>query len=447
MVNDDFDNKPVLSVFGMGYVGIVSSVSFANLGYKVIGVDVNEEKLKQLTNGKPPLYEPGLVKRLNSAIKNEKIHFNSDGHKAVLQSTISIIAVGTPSDANGGLNLDYVISVASEIGSYLMDINRYHLIVLRSTVLPGSCKERIIPVIEKASGKKYGKDFGFIFNPEFLREGSAFEDFENSPLTVAGGEFDRDISIIRNLYEFCINDDNQFFAEHFEFAELLKYVNNTFHALKISFANEIGVLAKSANVDGHRLMNAFCADTKLNISSAYLRPGFAFGGSCLPKDTSALISYSKSKKIDTKLISSILESNDAHIKRIEKIIAEKRANCIGFLGISFKPGTDDVRESASLKLLGNLLSHGHALKYYDTYVNENAVKSFLNQSYGYIDKIEEICSPSVKELVSLSDVIVVTDPNLVKELSLSMFADKIVIDLVRCLEDKIRPSHYYGIAW
>ena len=190
MVNDDFDNKPVLSVFGMGYVGVVSSVSFANLGHKVIGVDVNEEKLKQLTNGKPPLYEPGLIKRLNSAIKNEKIHFNSDGHKAVLQSTISIIAVGTPSDANGGLNLDYVISVASEIGSYLMEINRYHLIVLRSTVLPGSCKERIIPAIEKASGKKYGKDFGFIFNPEFLREGSAFEDFENSPLTVAGGEFD-----------------------------------------------------------------------------------------------------------------------------------------------------------------------------------------------------------------------------------------------------------------
>src|SRR5216683_1928204 len=331
-----------LSVFGIGYVGCVSAACFAKEGHNVTGVDVNPTKVEIINSGNSPIVEPGIGELMKEAVGAGCLNATTKVDDAVNQSEISLVCVGTPSNANGSLDLRYITRVCEEIGAALKTKQARHVVVMRSTMLPGTIENVVVPSLERTSGKRAGEDFGVCINPEFLREGSSLKDFYAPPFTLIGADDKTTAVSVRRLYE---SVDAPLFETAIKTAEMIKYVCNTFHALKVSFANEVGNICKALTIDSHEVMDIFCRDEKLNLSSYYLKPGFAFGGSCLPKDVRALQYRAKEVDVELPVISQILHSNRQQIQQAFDQVMETGRKSIGLLGFSFKAGTDDLRES------------------------------------------------------------------------------------------------------
>jgi len=436
-----------VSVFGLGYVGTVTAASLTDAGHRVIGLDVNADKVAMINAGRSPVIEPGLQELIGEAASKALLSATVDVEAAVLDSDVSLICVGTPSRKNGGLDLTYLERVSEQIGKALRKKDNYHVVVVRSTVLPGTTHDLVIPTLEAASGKKYGTGFGVSVNPEFLREGSALKDFREPPLTLIGHNHAADASGTMALYS---SIEAPLVSTSIRVAEMVKYASNTWHALKVCFANEIGNLCKRVDVDSHELMEIFCQDTKLNLSSYYLKPGFAFGGSCLPKDVRALQYKAKELDLDLPVISSILPSNRLQIERALSQIIDTGARRIGMLGFSFKAGTDDLRESPLVILAEALLGKGYQLKIYDKYVSQARLVG-ANREYieRQIPHLSSLLCQSVEEVVSSSEVIVIGNKSEEFLQALEQVNEaQTIVDLVR-LPSSARPGRgrYDGICW
>jgi GDP-mannose 6-dehydrogenase len=428
-----------VSVFGLGYVGSVSAASFAADGHTVIGVDVNADKVASVNAGRSPIVEPGLDELLARAV--------SDTADAIADSEVSLLCVGTPSRRNGSLDLTYLERVAEQAGAALRDKSSYHVVVVRSTVLPGTTHQVVIPALERQSGKKYGEGFGVSVNPEFLREGTALKDFRKPPLTLVGHNHAVDASGTIALYQ---SIDAPLVSTSIRVAEMMKYTSNTWHALKVTFANEIGNLCKRLGIDSHEVMDIFCRDEKLNLSSYYLKPGFAFGGSCLPKDVRALQYRAKEVDVDLPVISQILPSNRMQIQQAFDQVMETGKKKIGLLGFSFKAGTDDLRESPIVILAEELLGKGCSLCIYDKNVS---LAKLVGANKEYIEKqiphLSSLLCNTIDEVIDKSEVIVVGNqsPEFGEALTRTR-SDQIVIDLVRLpIYGSLLQADYRGICW
>lgn len=436
-----------IAVFGLGYVGCVSAACLARDGHTVIGVDVNPQKVATVGAGRSPIIEPGLDELIAQTVAAEQLCVSLNSQQAVAHCDVSMICVGTPSNGNGSLKLDYAINVCTEIGQALAAKSDYHLVVMRSTVLPGTVRETLIPVLEQASGKQAGIDFGVAMNPEFLRESSAIHDYYNPSLIVIGELDERSGRLVEQVYAAV---DAECVHVSLETAEMVKYTNNAFHALKITFANEIGNLAKAHDVDGRQVMEILCRDRRLNISDAYLRPGFAFGGSCLPKDIRALLYRAKEIDIDAPLLSALLPSNSGQIQRAIHFVEETGMKKVAILGLSFKAGTDDVRESPVIPLVETLVGRGYDVQIFDEKVRLDSLigtnRSFLERE---IPHIARLMHTALDAIIAWADVIVVANGSPAFRPVLSMVGEEqVVVDLVGI--DNQHPqikSNYQGICW
>jgi GDP-mannose 6-dehydrogenase len=394
-----------ISIFGMGYVGVVSAACFAKLGHTVVGVDVNPDKVDLINSGKSPIVEAQLDNLLHDSVRFGRIRATQDHVQAVAETDISLVCVGTPSQANGKLNIGAVEAVCRQIGAAIAQKKARHTVVIRSTILPGAMKAAVLPILEQETGGKAGAAFGLAHNPEFLREGVAVSDFFSPPKTVIGAIDDEGARRTAELYE---RIDAPLMITRVEVSEMVKYVDNVWHALKVSFGNEIGNICKAQDIDSHAVMDIFCADTKLNISPAYLKPGFAFGGSCLPKDTRALLHRAKELDVAVPVISGIMESNRLQIERAIRLIMSLGRRRISVLGFSFKAGTDDLRESPLVELIERLIGKGYDLKLYDSNVSLAALTG-ANKSYilDVIPHISSLLVESIDEALAHGEVIVV----------------------------------------
>lgn len=441
------DNKKKrISIFGLGYVGSVTSACLASKGHKVIGVDINEQKVEEVNNGKSPIVEEGLSDLISDGIKLKNLQATVDSTYAINNSDISFIAVGTPSKKDGSLDLTYVETMMVEIGLLIAKKSTFHTIVIRSTVLPSSCEKILIPLLEKSSRLKAGKEFGFIFNPEFLRESTAIFDFNNPPKTVIGTNSKKDAEIVSQLYDFL---DAPEFITSIGTAEMVKYADNAFHATKVVFGNEIGAIAKSMNIDSHEVMDIFCSDTKLNISKYYLKPGFAFGGSCLPKDVRALSFMANDKDVSLPLVNSLIPSNNAHINRAFNIINKYKDKKIGIMGFSFKDGTDDTRESPIIALIELCTQNSLDIKVYDPNINlDRLIGSNKESLEGCSFNLRENFISNSDDFISQSEFIIIGNGNKSFISELEKKSDKqIVLDLVGLDLKNILGSRYIGFCW
>jgi GDP-mannose 6-dehydrogenase len=436
-----------VSVFGLGYVGSVSAASFAADGHEVVGVDVSPDKVTSVNTGRSPIVEPGLDDLLGRAVAERRLRATTDTADAIRSSEVSLVCVGTPSRRNGSLDLTYLERVCEQIGRELREKSGYHVVVVRSTVLPGTTHGMVIPALERESGKKYGEGFGVSVNPEFLREGTALKDFRKPPLTLVGHNHAADASGTIALYQ---SIDAPLVSTSIRVAEMTKYTSNTWHALKVCYANEIGNLCKRLGVDSHEVMDIFCRDEKLNLSPYYLKPGFAFGGSCLPKDVRALQYRAKEVDVDLPVISSILPSNKLQIQQAFEQVLETGRKRIGLLGFSFKAGTDDLRESPIVILAEALLGKGCSLCIYDRNVSlaklVGANKDYIEQQIPHLSSL--LCG-SVDDVIERSEVIVVgnNSPEFGEALT-RCGPDQIVIDLVRLpISSADVQADYRGICW
>lgn len=436
-----------ISVFGLGYVGCVSAACLAENGHKVMGVDINQNKVDIINSGKSPVIEKDIDGIIKKVVTAKKLIATRDSGEAVRNSEISMICVGTPSNDNGSLDLKYVKRVCAEIGAGLQEKDDYHVVVLRSTVLPGSVEGEVIPALEKASGKKAGADFGVCMNPEFMREGSSVYDFYHPAMIVIGELNKRSGDIIEQIYA---NIDAPVIRTSVKVAEMIKYVNNAFHGLKVCFANEIGNICKKLGIDSHQVMEIFCKDTKLNLSPYYLKPGFAFGGSCLPKDLRALLYKGQREDLRLPLLNSIMDSNENQVKMGINLIKKTKKKKIGIFGFSFKPGTDDLRESPMVELIETLLGKGYKISIYDKNVS---IAKIFGANKQYIEKeiphISSLMSSSIDEVLSDSEVLVLgNNSEEFKKIPALMREDQIIIDLARIVDGKNeRKSKYEGICW
>jgi GDP-mannose 6-dehydrogenase len=425
----------------------VTSACLAKVGNRIWGVDIKSDKVEMINAGRSPVVEKGLEDIIREVRYQGSIRATSDPCEAVHHTELSLVCVGTPSNGNGSLDLSGVMAVSRQIGEALRQKHTYHCVVFRSTVLPGTVRNVLIPILGQASGKRVHRDFDVCFNPEFLREGSSVVDFYQPPLTVIGQETSRGGDAIAALYD---GIDTPIERTTYEVAEMLKYACNSFHALKVTFANEIGALCKGLGIDSHRVMELFVRDKKLNISPAYLRPGLSFGGSCLPKDLTALLHKAKAMDLATPVLDSILQSNRLHMQRIIDWILRTKRKKIGVLGLSFKAGTDDLRESPVVTLIETLIGKGCQVRIYDSDVLLarifGANKEFIEKEIPHISRL--ICSTS-DEVIQESEVIVVCKPE--EEFKGALGASlrgKITFDLVRMISDISTISgNYEGICW
>ncbi len=436
-----------LSIFGLGYVGTVTSACFARNGHEVVGVDINPHKVALLNDGKSPIVEEEIGDMVMENVRAGRLRATDDVKDAILNTEISLICVGTPSNGNGSLSLHSVISVCRSLAQVLRHKKDYHLIVLRSTVLPGTVSRIILPLLEQESGKKLGHGFGLCFNPEFLREGSSVKDFYAPPYTLIGS---RDRTTGEKAQALYAGIDAPIYLTSIEVAESIKYASNAFHALKIVFANEIGTFCKALGIDSHQVMNLFVQDTKLNTSKAYLRPGFAFGGSCLPKDLRAILYEAKMQDVQLPVLEAILPSNERHMQRAVDLIIAQQKKKVGILGLSFKAGTDDLRESPLVQLTETLLGKGYELKIYDRDVSlarlTGANKEYIEKE---IPHLSCLLRKSLDEVIKFADILVIGNNNPeFADILEKRRPDQIVVDLVRMLPDDGRAqSHYVGICW
>jgi len=434
-----------LSIFGLGYVGCVSAACFAKEGHKVIGVDVNATKVGIINGGNSPIVERGIGELIQEMVAAKRLQATTNTADAIENSDVSLICVGTPSNTNGSLDLKYIKRVCEEIGNCLSHKNNRHIVVMRSTMLPGTIAEVVRPTLEEHSGKSANTDFAVCINPEFLREGTSLKDFYAPPFTLIGADDEETPSVVRQLYS---GIDAPVYATSVKTAEMIKYVCNCFHALKVSFANEVGNICKALSVDSHEVMEIFCQDTKLNLSPYYLKPGFAFGGSCLPKDLRAFNYKAKQLDVEIPVLSSILPSNRQQIERAVEMVLATGKKRIGVFGFSFKSGTDDLRESPMVTLIETLIGKGLQLMIYDRDVSLarlfGANKEYIEHQ---IPHISELMRPSIDEVMDSAEVIIVGNKSEeFKHIESKQRGDQLVIDLVR-LFAKESDETYQGICW
>lgn len=433
-----------VSIFGLGYVGCVGAACLAKLGHKVMGVDVNENKVRLMNEGKPTIIEEGIAELCQEAHDKGLMSATTVAAEAVAQTEISFIVVGTPSSKEGHLNLNYIYTVAGRIGRALKDKNGFHIVAIRSTVLPGTNK-RVGEILEQESGKKRNVDFTVVSNPEFLREGTSVHDYFNPPLTLIGTDNKLAEEKFRELYK---DIPAEFICTDIEVAEMMKYVNNTYHALKIVFGNEVGNICKGLDIDSHKVMEIFCKDKQLNISPYYFKPGFAYGGSCLPKDMKALKTLAHDLYVDVPVIESIFQSNENQKRNAVETIVNKGKRKVGILGLSFKAGTDDLRCSPIVDVVEQLLGKGFEIRIYDKNVKVSELtgtnKDFIMAK---IPHLQHFVTDNLDEVCSESDVLVVTNKE--KEFAdvITKYPHKIIIDLVRLWKEVDYNGVYEGLSW
>jgi len=436
-----------ISVFGLGYVGCVSAACLAKLGHRVIGVDVNSVKVDLIKSGRTTVVEEDIEPLVCNAVSSGQLTATTSTNDAIAESTVSLICVGTPSQANGNLDLSYVERVSAQIGRALRDKRARHIIALRSTVLPGSTASVVIPTLERESGKQSGTDFGVCMNPEFLREGTSIYDFHHPPFTVIGSDHGWAAEELAALYD---GIDAPLHLTTLGVAEMLKYASNCFHGVKVTFANEIGNLCKALGTDSHEVMRLFCQDTKLNISPAYLRPGFAFGGSCLGKDLRAAVYRAKQLDVETPVLSAALESNRKQVVTAYDMVRGARKKRVGVLGLSFKAGTDDLRESPVVTLVEMLIGKGYDISIFDGYVSHAAV---IGANREYIEReiphVWSLMRGSIGDVLDSADVVVIGNgAREFRDIAPKLRDDHIVIDLVRVFGNKASDGNgYRGLCW
>lgn len=434
-----------ISVFGLGYVGCVSVGCLAKKGHTVIGVDVNETKVNQVNKGLPTIIEKDIDVIIQEEHLKQKIRATTDYRDAIMNSEVSIIAVGTPTGQNGHLDLTYIFGLAERFGNILKLKDDFHIILIRSTVLPGTIK-KFTAIVGEVSGKVPGKDFHVACNPEFLREGSAVHDYFHPPYTLIGSDHPAAAEKISSIYK---NIDAQVFITEIEVAEIMKYINNTFHALKIAFANEVGNICAALQLDSHKVMEIFCNDTALNISPYYLKPGFAYGGSCLPKDLKALQTLAHDLYVKVPVIENIDKTNELQISRALDIILHTGKKKIAVLGLSFKAGTDDLRNSPAVTLVETLIGKGFEVKIFDKNIQ---LSRLTGTNKEYIDKhiphLSKLMVDRLSELVDETELVVVN--NREKEyvdVLLETESPATIVDMVRLPEPIRERSNYIGINW
>jgi GDP-mannose 6-dehydrogenase len=435
-----------ISVFGLGYVGTVSAGCLASDGHEVIGVDPMHAKTDLINKGRSPIVEADISEIIESTVKAGRLRATDDSAQAIRETALSFVCVGTPSQANGNLDLRYIRRICEQIGEALKSKKERHTVVIRSTILPGTMHKIVIPTLEEFSGKKAGVDFGVCNNPEFLREGSAVNDFRCPPKTVIGELDQASGDILATLYEKL---EAPLIRTNLEAAEMVKYVDNGWHALKIGFANEIGNLCKSLNLDAHEVMKIFCQDQKLNISPAYLVPGFAFGGSCLPKDLRALSYQAKLHDLQLPILSSILPSNEMQITRGLQLITAKGHTRVGILGFSFKAGTDDLRESPLIEVIERLLGKGYDLRIYDKNVNiASLVGANRDFILNHIPHISKLMVGDIDTVLKHAQTVVIgnKDPDF-KAVPERLQDGQFLVDFVRIIDGRSNNGKYDGICW
>ncbi|WP_295403065.1 UDP-glucose/GDP-mannose dehydrogenase family protein [uncultured Thiocystis sp.] len=435
-----------VSIFGLGYVGAVSAACLAKEGHEVVGVDPNRTKVRLIQQGVSPIIEEGVGDMIADAIAKGTLTATESVQDAIAISDLSLICVGTPSQINGSLDLRYVRHVCEQIGEALRDQDRFHVVVARSTMLPGSMRNVVIPVLEECSGKRAGVDFGVCNNPEFLREGSAVWDFYNPPKTVIGETDDRSGEILASLYAGL---DAPLIRTEVETAEMVKYTDNVWHALKVGFANEIGSICKASGLDGRQVMDIFCQDTKLNLSPYYMKPGFAFGGSCLPKDVRALTYKARECDVAVPILDAIMPSNELQVRRALDMVIAAGHKKISILGFAFKAGTDDLRESPVVELIERLLGKGFDLKVYDRNVNIASLVG-ANRDYilNHIPHISKLMVDSIEEALAHAETVVIGNPSKeFKGMLERLSPQQIMVDLWGVTDRKSSASQYRGICW
>lgn len=436
-----------ISVFGLGYVGAVSLACLARDGHEMIGVDIDPTKLELLRNGQAPIVETGIQELTRAVVRGGSVTVTDSVREAVLATDLSFVCVGTPARQNGNQDLGAITRIAEQIGTVLPDKDTRHVIVIRSTVKPGTVQDVIQPALEASSGLKAGRDFSVCFQPEFLREGTSINDYDNPPLTVVGSEDEYAVELLRSVFGHL---PCEFVHTSIRTAEMLKYACNAFHAMKVTFANEIGRISQAVGVDPHEVMQLVCMDRQLNISSAYLRPGFAFGGSCLPKDLKALLYLAKSCDVELPMLSNVLPSNAAHVEHaIEQVLASGRRS-VGLIGLSFKSGTDDLRESPLVIMAERFIGKGLQLCIFDPQVNVarliGANRRFIEES---IPHIASLMTEDVRELVRAADVLVVAmkTPEVLEALQAHGREDQLLIDIARVPDPQAYRGSYRGVCW
>ena len=435
-----------ISVFGLGYVGAVSAACFAREGNEVVGVDVNVSKVDIINSGNSPIIEDGIGELIGEMVSQHRLRATADVVDAIDNTDISLICVGTPSNENGSLKLDYVVRVCQEIGRAVAKKSGHHVVVIRSTMLPGTIEKVVIPTLEEASGKKAGEGFSVCINPEFLREGTSIKDFYAPPFTLIGADSSEVAETVKDLYA---GIDAPVYTTSLKAAEMVKYTCNCFHGLKVSFANEIGNICKQLDIDSHEVMDVFCKDTKLNLSPYYFKPGFAFGGSCLPKDLRAL--QYKAKELDVKVpvLDATLSSNLLQIERAVQMVLATGKKKVGVLGFAFKAGTDDLRESPVVAIIERLIGKGFDVKLYD---REVSLSTLLGSNREYIEHeiphISKLIARSIDEVLDHSELIIIGNSS--KEfvpIETRLDNNQIIIDLVRAFGPRTSDENYHGICW
>ena len=436
-----------ISIFGLGDVGAVSLACLARDGHQVVGCDIDPTKLELIRSRKSPILEEGIQELMRDVVDSGRVKVTNDAVQAVNESEVSFICVGTPSAANGSQDLSAILRLAEQIGAALKNKREFHTIVVRSTVQPGTLEEKIEPILERESGKKSGVDFGLAFQPEFLREGSSIRDYDHPPYTIVGGNCEAAVNAVREIFQHL---EGRFLVTSIRVAETLKMSCNAFHALKITFANEIGRISQSLGIDSHEVMRLVCADTRLNISPAYMKPGFAFGGSCLPKDLRALAHIAKQNDLEIPMLSSLLVSNRAHIDHaVDKILKLGRPR-VGMLGLSFKTGTDDLRESPLVMVAKRLIGEGCELRIFDPEVHLSRLLG-ANRSYidAHIPHLGSLLCEHINEMIDPSEVVLVglQQPALDAALQARVRQDQYLIDLVNLPNRDLLRCRYEGACW
>jgi GDP-mannose 6-dehydrogenase len=434
-------------VVGLGYVGSVCSACLASRGHRVIGVDTSAFKVDCIDRGESPIVENDLARLITEARADGRLTATLDIAKAMEGADIVLVCVGTPSADDGSLNLDHVKRACAEVGSAIAGSTRYPVIVMRSTMLPGSVRDHLVPVLEAAAGGRAGEAFGVAYNPEFLREGTAVSDFFGAEYTVIGADDECSATRLAQMYE---GIGGEIVRTSIRTAEMLKYVNNAYHALKVSFANEVGRLCKREGIDSHEVMSVFCRDTRLNLSSYYLKPGFAFGGSCLPKDLRALQSRVRQHGIELPVIGSVIRSNDVHVDEAIHLIERLKHRRVGVLGLSFKSETDDLRESPILRVVASLVGKGYTLLLHDPNVDLDrllgANRRFVESEVSYLP---ERLRSDLREVVEQSEIVVVANGSrLYRDVGTLMKPGQILVDLVHSVNRaSVAHCEYHGLAW
>jgi GDP-mannose 6-dehydrogenase len=435
-----------IAVFGMGYVGCVTGACLARMGHAVCGVDVSPSKVRLIQEGHSPIVEQGLERLVARMVRAGRLRASLDAAQAMKGADLSLVTVGTPSRPNGEADIAHVLDAARDIGRALVSLRRYHTVAVRSTVPPGTMRRTMIPALERSSHRKAGRDFGVCFHPEFLREGSSIHDFFHPPKNVIGALDARSAQRVARLWKAIPAPT---FVTSLEAAEMVKYVDNAFHALKVSFANEVGSLAKHLNADSGEVMNMFVSDTKLNISPLYLEPGFAFGGPCLPKDLRALCRVGRAAGLEMPLVESILKSNARHLERAVRLVLEAGKKRVGVLGLVFKSGTDDLRESPACALVRKLLAARRQVRVYDPRVQPErllgANRAFVEQE---LPELPRLLVPSLEALLEFGEVIVLAGKHPEFERGVhKLRRNQILIELVRARTRRAAVARSRALCW